>query len=180
MSEQLPFFRDGRHRLEAAHPQTEADAFRARVLAAPLGENVRCHVCLRVAAVRRRTLYGSLIRTLTGIYERTIDRPPDDRWLPRATITKIANCNDYSKLALEPWRLVENDLKHNGFWRITQRGIDFIEGRLTIPAAVLTYIDNELIGTDDKLVSIHDLLAEYDGPRRAEEYAKLRREEEEE
>lgn len=49
--------------------------------------------------------------------------------------------------------------KNTGLWKLTDKGIDYCEGRIKIPKYILTY-NRKFIGTDGPLMSIDEFLNE--------------------
>ncbi|GHM98865.1 hypothetical protein WSM22_03550 [Cytophagales bacterium WSM2-2] len=61
--------------------------------------------------------------------------------------------NDYS--TLKYWRLIEPASNGRGFWKITERGKAFLEGKLRI-AEKVTIKNDKVVGSSDKKVTIAD------------------------
>ena len=88
--------------------------------------------------------------------------------------TGMAGKDCMGKLAI--WGLAEDDPEANGFWRATEKGLDFIEGKIRVPLGLYVAGDNNAVrGESCSLqVSASEILDPYDGPRRRHEANKLR------
>jgi hypothetical protein len=116
------------------------------------GQNVKIYKHLMNA---KKALY------LIKIYKATLQ----GNWCNVMQIAKADN-GDYAKLRF--WGLIEEskeipteDVKSNGLWRITRKGIQFVRGELRIPKYARVY-DNRFYGfhDEDDLITIHDALGE--------------------
>lgn len=65
---------------------------------------------------------------------------------------------NHSKLSLDPWRLLM-DSGSNRVRRLTPRGIEFAQGKLTIPKTIERdpFTGDWRIGADTEMVKIHEV-----------------------
>lgn len=104
-----------------------------------------------------------MVFVLIYVYKITKKENPKDGWIKiqeefAARLGVSATGMSYSILAW--WKLLEpskeNDdptKKSSGYWRITQKGIDFLEKRITVPKRVHIY-DNKCVGFDEEMVDV--------------------------
>lgn len=121
-----------------------------------------CLCCGRWAKIYTRQISKRVARCLIGLYSFSIDDPRFFHVLEMPETNKRSS-GDFTKLAL--WGLMverfnDDDTKQtSGFWKITQKGIDFVEGKILLPKYVRTF-DNKILGYVGGNVSIHDCLKE--------------------
>jgi hypothetical protein len=133
------------------------------VLASRLEDGGDCPCCGRFSKIYARPINATMSRSLC--------------WLVQAFKTcgawiNVPVCGPKFVLrskqlsTLQWWRLIEpkpNDnpkvktVRDSGLWRPTQRGIDFVEGKIRVPRKVLTLFGN-VIGYSSDEVSIQDTL----------------------
>lgn len=127
-----------------------------------------CPCCKQFAKVYPRMIYGKMAAALIRLH--AVSRPDFSfvhvSKIDVPTIRSVVFSGDFAKLAL--WELIEpmpkdekdKTKRANGSWRITQRGIDFVNGKITVPKYVKIY-DGRRIGFDDsEMVSIQNCLGE--------------------
>jgi hypothetical protein len=124
------------------------------------GESVRCPCCDQNAKVYRRTIHAGMAAQLIRIYKAGLNAP--DGWVSVDEIYSHGASGDYAKLRF--WGLVESKDKRgpddnaSGYWRVTPRGDDFVNERISVPAHVLVY-NNEKLGVDSaETIRIRDAL----------------------
>lgn len=146
-----------------------------------LRKNVRqgaiCPCCGQFVKVYRRGLTSSMAVALIEIYK-FFKVNPFAEWLhvenhlnenPKIPAAVRA---DFHKL--RHWGLIEaasgkrkDGNPHNGYYRITEDGAAFVEGRLSVVDAIHMF-NGVVIGKSEIMVSIHDLLA-----RKGFDYSKI-------
>jgi len=126
-------------------------------------KGVICPSCDRLAKVYHYSLNSGQARCLVGMYYLTKKFNPEDGWIH---ITKAfaqelnlnANTLAYTRLSfwgmLEPARENPDPTKNaSGLWRLTDKGTQFVEGRITVPRSVIIY-SNTLLGVSDDTTDI--------------------------
>lgn len=119
-----------------------------------------CPYCLRWGKIYQRSINRGMVGIMFHIYWETKDKKPENGWLKISdhlgNIKKEHGCMEYSKLKF--WGLLEPQLHSNqGFWRITEKGIDFLLEKITIPRSIFLF-GNELVGLSTDAVSVIDIL----------------------
>ena len=105
----------------------------------------RCSCCDRYGKVYRRPLSQHLALCLRWIYVQSEDNDWVDvqntapRWMMKSKAYPL----------LEHWNLIESKEHRSGIWKVTERGVNFIHGYLTVPAAVHIY-DNRVWGFESE------------------------------
>lgn len=82
------------------------------------------------------------------------------RWIHAETMLKEAECpasirGDFSKLKY--WGLIQPNEESEGFYKITQKGIDFVEGKTKVESHVMLY-NNKFYGFKGNYVGIKECL----------------------
>lgn len=125
-----------------------------------------CPVCDQLVAVYRRTITATMLTALGVFYQHGIKNGEQFLHFPRFTRTShvvAGQGGDWAKLTF--WELIarkeetrEDGSNRNGWARITQDGVDFIERRLRVPRYIFVY-NNQLVGIDTtELVGVDDLI----------------------
>ncbi len=134
-----------------------------------LEDGVDCALCGRHAKIYAKPLYAAMGRALLHVY-RYFQRPDAEEWVHMGQLlgTKPEAHSyaggDPSKLVL--WGLLEArpgerpDGSHRvGFYRLTQLGRDFVEGRVMVHRRVRTYA-GKVLGFAGPQVTLSDVLGE--------------------
>lgn len=123
-----------------------------------------CEACGAKVVEYRHRLNAPLVNALGKLYLAGGEAHKNDL---RLTTTQYGN---FQKLRY--WFLVEmvrdeDGHVYSGVWRLTERGQDFVEGRITIPETVWTFRGEHLRyeGSDVSFADVHD-----NGVERAEDY----------
>ena len=121
-----------------------------------------CPCCERFIKLYRRPLSASMARYLIVLAKKSGTGNP---WLHVETDFRdvsIPSRGDYAKLRY--WGLIEpkpgvseRGTRTNGYWRITDKGRDFVAGNALVPSHVFL-LNNRLVGFSDKSVTIRDAL----------------------
>jgi len=140
-----------------------------RALLAEIREGTVCPCCERIAKVYKRKLNSSMARTMITFYRHSRKKPGWFHVLREFVFEKAGPryvCGDYSKLIY--WGLIEergdqqeDGNPHSGYFRITQRGVDFVEGRVRIARFVFLYNDRQVdVGEDPGDTDVHEALGD--------------------
>lgn len=131
-----------------------------------------CPCCDREPSkARTRTLNANMALILVKVVQRfEQEPPPEDGWLhvldylkSCADVPSKAQGGDYAKL--EQWGLLESKSrskgkgkgKSAGFWRSTSLAVEFVHGRVTVPAWKIVK-DEEVIDTAEEMIDIRTAL----------------------
>lgn len=123
-----------------------------------LDDGERCPCCTQRAQVYRRSIHSSMARGLIKLYK----RQPHIAFHEIALFMEHRELADFAKLAY--WGLVEEQpslredgSNRTGFWKITDLGLDFVEGRVTVAKHARVY-DGRCLGLAGPDVAIKDCL----------------------
>ena len=121
-----------------------------------MGKGCYCPVCDRWTKCYRNRFYSLMARQLIWLYQQ-----PHNKFrhaptkMPRAIVTggKIGY--------LEFWGLAKRSAIRQGYWRITQEGVDFVEGKIKIRKYIYMYNKKliEFSEMDKTEIDIHEALA---------------------
>jgi len=120
--------------------------------------------CGQLAKQYRRKLYSTMVLALVFIYRKQYRAGID--WIHFREIYTwrgIYVGGDMNKLP--HWGLIEQKgnedqtKRRSGFWRMTQKGIDFVEGKLEIMSHIVLY-DNKLVRMEGSYIGIKEALGE--------------------
>lgn len=126
-------------------------------------DGCKCPCCDQYVKLYKRKIYKSPAKALFGLYK-----------LGRGFhhFTKIGNSAGFSYTGeigiskLKYWNLIEEEVnintkkKNSGNWKITKKGCDFIEGKISIPKYVLIY-NTKIQGFDGDMIYISDILENF-------------------
>lgn len=120
-----------------------------------------CPCCNQKAKVYPRTVHHTLAVALIQLYRRGLTYMPN---APTPFVHAPSLPGDTHEISqLVWWGLIEEekgkrpDGGRKGFWRITQAGIDFVEGKRTIQKTARVY-DAQVVSYRGKQVTIKDCL----------------------
>ena len=123
----------------------------------------KCPCCNQNVKLYERKIDGRCAKSLIELYQFDDQRP--DYYHVGDLPTYYKGGGDFAKLRF--WGLIEEKPKDpddstrrtSGFWRITDRGRDFVEGRITVPRTVMIY-NRKFYGYEDEkdVVSIKQCL----------------------
>lgn len=124
----------------------------------------RCPCCGQLAKVYRRKIHSTIARALVDLYRLGQPNPDDelDRWIHVPTV--ISPACEIGKARY--WGLVEerprrrSDGSHAGWWRLTDTGIAFVEGRHRVPQYARVY-DGRCLGVIGDTVGIREALGDH-------------------
>jgi len=118
-----------------------------------------CPACTQRVKVYRRSIHAAEARALILAV-----RAHDREWFHAPTFADVAQCGG-SWAMLRRWALIEEDNVPRadggraGHWRVTERGVQFAQRRLSVPKYALIY-DNHLLGHEGDDVLITDALGD--------------------
>lgn len=131
-------------------------------IAERVADGVQCPACSRFAKRYKRKLNSSMAAALIGFYRHVAGL---SEWVHIPKETQISRLGgDWAKLSY--WGLIETRVDqeredngpNSGFWRITDKGISFVRGEISVPTHVLTY-DAAMLGFDDsEMTTIQEAL----------------------
>ena len=123
------------------------------------GDGARCPCCGQFVKLYKRKLNSGMTLFLIGLYN--LSKHKKGAYFKNQTIMKKMNINtsslDYS--IIKHFGLMEeekNDLtdkKNSGYWRITQKGIDFVSQKIEVPSHVHLY-NNKVLGFSDTKTNV--------------------------
>ena len=119
-----------------------------------------CPCCDRWGKIYSRKFNATMARSLIWLVSQR-QQPGSDGWcdVPRIAPLEILRTNQLPTCRW--WDLCErrptddSKVKHSGWWRATDRGVEFATGRRAIPLEVLTY-DGNVLDFGDEHVRIQD------------------------
>lgn len=112
-------------------------------------EGTVCPCCDRIAKEYHYTIGHGQAQAVITLYKLTRMLKPEDGYIhvhnEFARYFKL-NCNTLSYHRLQYWELIEPmhtndnpDKRTSGMWKITRKGIEFVEGRTTVPSEITVY-----------------------------------------
>jgi len=132
-------------------------------LLANVEKGTHCPCCERYTKVYRRRLNAAMARYLILMVKKQGD---PDGWLHVETDFRdvsVPSRGDYAKLRY--WGLIEarpdaetGGGRTNGYWRVTEKGQQFVRGETTVPSYILLW-NNEPVGVSPKEIDIQAALA---------------------
>ena len=132
------------------------------------GDGGTCPCCERFGKVYARALNKTMVASLKWLASQNVEKGLRE-WIdvPNTAPKSVLRSNQLATLRW--WGLVERQLpdpndkkvKHSGMWRVTLRGMDFVEGRLLVPKKVSTY-NGEVVGVSDEVIAIGEVKAGFD------------------
>lgn len=103
-------------------------------------EGVNCPCCNQFVKLYKRKLGSMQSQGLIILY----DLNKQNEWVHVREITKNINLTgDFAKMSY--WKLIQEKpnvgefTKNSGYWKITQRGKDFVDNKIQIPSHALVY-----------------------------------------
>lgn len=132
-----------------------------------LDDGVKCPCCCRAIRVYRRRIHSKMAADLIRLFWMNWydTRPFEERFHHIQAICR-GHPGDFAKLRY--WKLIEEmpltdeHKRTSGFWRITDKGRDFVQRRGSVPRQVKIYMDRfKGYVSHDDLVSITDCLGKH-------------------
>ncbi len=130
-----------------------------------LQKGAHCPVCTQWARMNKMPFHSGMALTLIFIYKATMQGKTDNGWLHVENyLVEIGSKIKGVHSKLEYWGLLERKpnlddpkKKENGFWRITEKGKLFVEGKLVVPSHVKTF-NKKQYGFSQKNIDIRGAL----------------------
>lgn len=131
-----------------------------------LREGATCPCCDRYGKIYKRKLNSSMARSLIAFYVR--DRAQPRKWVHALRLLQplLPGSGDYAKLS--KWDLLEEKYgdkddgnPDNGYYRITGKGRQFVEGKIGLPKHIYIYNDQKVqVDGVDELTNIRKALGD--------------------
>lgn len=108
------------------------------------GEGGECPVCRRLTKVRRRNLTSVAARAVAALYKHHGTHYAHMPTIVLAHLADVANQGGYATLG-QYWGLIEEetvtrpDGGRAGYWHVTHRGEQWLQGEITVPKYVDIY-----------------------------------------
>lgn len=126
---------------------------------------MKCPVCRRLVKQYKNTILKDQALTLAWIYKRGTRYR---KWVEVQELagSRILRDNTHGKLVW--WGLIESKAnidpkkKNSGIWRLTLLGVEFVEGRASVPKYKWTYNKKVIRTSRDETISINDPLPYFD------------------
>lgn len=123
-------------------------------------DGAECPCCGQLVKVYRRKLYSAMAYALLLIHRSREGK--EDPWVHVPTLLNghgtVARGGDFAKLV--HWDLLEAHAKANGFYQMTDKGVQFIECRIAVPVAVYIYNGARLDWDSSEMITVVDALGE--------------------
>lgn len=132
-----------------------------------VNRGVICPCCENLVKVRKETMIARIAKAMVLMYKYTMERKPEDGWIHLSSVFLKEYRQDSYGLSttkakyfglIEPKRNL-NGSKVNGVWRLTDRGKEFVKGKITVPKSVIIFRD-EIYGYSEKVFRIEDAFGE--------------------
>lgn len=125
-----------------------------------LHKGVKCPCCNQFTKMYHRPMNGNMIRALLNLYRAGGEDAFKFAHWPPIDPSK----GDAAKLVhwgfIEEENRVREDGGRAGYWRVTEKGEDFLKGRIKVPSHIY-HFDSKFYGFDDTVfVTVHDAWGE--------------------
>ena len=137
------------------------------------GEGGHCPVCDRWGKIYTKRITKTMVKRLAAMARVCGGKR---EWVYLPDITQAVGLAAYSVTALKHWGLVEQrvsetvldennkpvlgDKKTSGFWRVTQAGVSFLDGRTRVPKYLLVYNDTTIDSSQDS-IGVQECMGEH-------------------
>jgi hypothetical protein len=132
-------------------------------LRANFEKGIDCPCCRQFVKLYKRKLNSGMAVTLLRIYNES--KGDEEKWIPVKEflrINKYKNSHDWT--LLKHWGLLEekehienNTTKSSGYWKITEKGKEFVMNKISVPNKVHIYNNIVLGFSEDKTTIIESL-----------------------
>ena len=122
-------------------------------------EGIKCPICGRHVKVYRRKITNTMARSLIEMYNA---HGMDWGHMPSTITSQRAD-----EAKLQYWGLIEEETVKRpdggraGWWRVTEKGVDYIRGNTSLPKYVQIYNKKLLEVEEDVTANIRDALGAY-------------------
>jgi hypothetical protein len=121
-----------------------------------------CPACEQFVKLYKRKLNSSMSVTLLELYRKT---HKTRSYIHVNELEEYKNLNGGGFATLKHWGLIEEcpkdhaefHKKSSGYWKITQKGVDFCEGKIKVKQHVLIY-NQKAVGFSEEEISITESL----------------------
>ena len=102
-----------------------------------------CDCCHQTVKLYKRKMAGMAVRELIDLFKITDLNNPEFFHRSKFIKTVYYSCGDWAKL--RHWGLIsekqneDSSKKSSGEWRITEKGIDFVMGKIKVPSHIYIY-----------------------------------------
>ena len=121
-------------------------------------EGARCPCCNQMVKLYRRPLTRNMAKVLLEFYR---GARHGDGWLHIRRDVFRGHAADGEHAKLRYWGLLEERQERSGYWRITERGKQFVEGQILMPRVALV-LNGQVLALDrSKQVSFYDVLGKH-------------------
>ena len=126
------------------------------------GDGGNCPCCKRFGKYNGFTITHKNAQALVWIY-RSGDK---DGWVNTANDAPREFMRAKTFTNMRYWGLIEpypndsKEIKGSGYWRITQKGVDYISGKMRLPKKVFIY-NRQLVGFGEQQVYFKECFKEY-------------------
>jgi hypothetical protein len=121
-------------------------------------DGAECPCCGQYVKVYRRKLYSAMAYALLLIHRSTENK--SDPWVHVPKLLNghgtVARGGDFAKLV--HWDLLESHEKDSGFYKLTEKGIQFAECRIAVPIAVYIYNGARLDWDSSEMITVVEAL----------------------
>jgi hypothetical protein len=122
-------------------------------------KEVRCECCGRMAKIYRRKIHYALARQLIRMYKMGGDK--EYIHVTALIMPSVAGPADFTNARywglIEPAYHVPDEKKSSGKWRLTQKGVDFVQNKITLPEYANIF-DGHLRELEGEQINIKDAL----------------------
>jgi len=121
-----------------------------------------CPCCGRWAKMYKRQVYGTLVDVMFSLHK-MMEKNPQQPFFHLDEF--IHSTTGVSFTLTLHWGLTERSTdvpegkQTSGYWRLTPKGIQFLQGAISIPKYVRLY-NNEVLGFEGAQVTVQDVLGE--------------------
>ena len=107
------------------------------------GEGGNCPCCGRFGKIYERPLNQRTVRGLAWFYKAELSGKFDNcgGWVYVPSFGPRWMMRTYNHNTLKWWGLLDTKFDSPGFWRITRKGVSFVEGLISVPLKVWHYKD---------------------------------------
>ena len=125
------------------------------------GSGTHCPVCDRYAKIQARPINKTMAQAVAWM----VRNGAPSQWI-KMSDSPFSGTNQHP--TLKHWGLLEQKMndsnpkkKHVGYWRVTQKGRDFVSGKLAVPEKAVIYND-KLIEMQGPTKYIHEVIKGFD------------------
>lgn len=121
-------------------------------------KGTKCKCCGQMVKLYTRKLYSSQMKGLINLYKKYMNKPD---YYHISTFEIVAGGGDFAKMEffglIEAQTNTDSTKRTSGMWKPTQKGIDFVNGRISVPEAVMIY-NQSFVGFTENHIYIKDAI----------------------